>query len=384
MTFDYEYNEDLGCETINNEYKLFIFNPIIVEPDDCLELLRTRRWIFNESTIQSIKTYLRLYLPKYISSYTHPLTKVSYGNLLIGINDDGLIYGIPYQGIFPLDIIKNEIDYIFKNMLLIKKYYEPNELKYITNIEQSPYSEQEYNNRLLTMYKNEIIIKISTIKKIKFHFDTSNYEMYIHNLNLLQKQYDKYLSKKRIWEKLIFKYTNKLHEMLNDKNLRKDIITFIREKSSYQKKSFRTKYSDIYYLCEIRDYYHFMSELKSDFKYSSIKHDTIEKLKDDPTNIFYWVTKWKDSKTTTLKHIKPKSPKILSNKNYPMFLLSQVHRMIPEWCHSNPDLKLYLINIKIPGNIDKSRVIEYQDSGIWIHSYRKIESGEPTSKSFYQ
>ena len=53
--------------------------------------------------------------------------------------------------------------------------------------------------------------------------------------------------------------------------------------------------------------------------------------------------------------------------------------MIPEWINSNPDLKLYLIKIKIPGNLDKLKVIEYYDGINWIENYRKINLDGPTS-----
>ena len=64
--------------------------------------------------------------------------------------------------------------------------------------------------------------------------------------------------------------------MLNDLNMREDIIEFIREKSNNLKKNFKNKYSDLYYLCDVRDYYDFISELKSDFKYSSMKNKTTD------------------------------------------------------------------------------------------------------------
>ena len=122
MIDDYEYNEELGLETLSDEYKLFTFNPILIDPDESLELLKSQKWVFNESTIQSVKTYLRLYLPKYISSYTHPVTKISNGNLYIGVDDDGIIYGVPFQGKFPINIIEKEISDIFDSMVRIKNY----------------------------------------------------------------------------------------------------------------------------------------------------------------------------------------------------------------------------------------------------------------------
>ena len=83
----------------------------------------------------------------------------------------------------------------------------------------------------------------------------STYTKYIKKLNELEKDYIKFLNKKEIWKKLIINHTNKLHEMLNDLGMRRDIIEFIKEKSGYQKKFFKNKYSDLYYLCDIPNYY---------------------------------------------------------------------------------------------------------------------------------
>ncbi len=387
MTREYDYNEELGYETLSDEYKLFTFNPILIDPDESLELLRTQKWVFNESTIQSVRTYLKLYLPKYISSYTHPLTCVTNGNLFIGVDDDGLIYGVPYQGVFPIKIIKEEIDNIFKRLIRIKDFPTINyynifdNFEYISTDSEKNDSEDEVKkNRVLTKYKNAIQIKIFNVKKnINLNSEISIYENYIKKLGELEKQYLKYSNKKLVWKKLITEHTLKLHEMLNNNEMRENIITFIKEKSNYSKKSFRNKYSDLYYLCEVRDYYNFISELRSDFQYTSMKNKISSEYKYDLTNVFYWVTRWKDSKTSTLKFIKPKTPKNYSNKNYPMFLLSQVHQMIPEWINTNTDLNLNLIKIKIPGNLDKSKVIEYFDGINWIENYRKVNTEGPTS-----
>ncbi len=402
MIKEYEYNEDLGLETITDEYKLFTFNPILIDPEESLGLLKSQKWVFNETTIQSVKTYLRLYLPKYISSYTHPVTKISDGNLYIGVDDDGVIYGVPYAGEFPVEIIHKEVSNIFDTMVRVKNYSFPNptcpislesnnfdcidifdDIETDSKQETNTKSKANTDEKIISQYKKLTNIKILNIKKKNFKNNISTYEKYIQKLDELEKSNNKYIKKKEIWKNLILSYTNKLHDMLNDLDIREDIINFIKEKSNYSKKNFKNKYSDLYYLCDVRDYYDLMYELKSEYKYSSMKDKSIDDYKNNSTNIFYWVTRWKDSKTATIKYIKPKTPKYYSNKNYPMFLLSQVHQMIPEWCNSNTNLNLYLIKIKIPGNIDKSKVIEYYDGTNWIENYRKINLGSPTSVPIY-
>ncbi len=353
-----EYNDDLGCETIKREYKLLIFNPIIVEPEQCIELLRSGRWIFNKSTELTIRNYLRIYLPKYIATYTHPLTRIENGEFYLGVNDDGIIYGIPYIGAIPIEIIQEEIHKIFDSMIRLR----------------GPVPE------ILHRYKEKISIKVLKVKTNFIPERNLIYEEFIEKSNEIMRKHELYIQKKRKKEQLVIKYTSKLHEMLNDRDIREDITNYIREKSGYQKKYFKTKFSSVYHLCDVRDYYDFIFELKSFHQYKGTKHEEIDTYKEDPTSIFYWVTKWKDSKNAMLKQFKPKSPKMSNCKNYPMFLLSQVHRMIPIWCRANPQLKVYMIKINIPGNLDSNSIIEYLDlEGNWIESYRKIEYGQPQS-----
>lgn len=357
---NFEYNDDLGCEKLDMEYKLFTLNPLLIEQENALELLRNGKWVYSQSVLESIKTYIRVYLPKYIASYTHPLTNIKSGNIYIGVDDDGTIYGIPYLGIIPSKIIREEINNVINSNLRIKG-----------------------NNSLtlLDHYKNNVTFELLPISKDNFNAKNDVYEKYIETHNKIIAKHQTYLQKKKTWENLIYSFTKKLHNMLNNTETRRDIIMFIKEKSGYLKKNFNTKYSRVYHLCDFRDYYDFTSEIRSDFQYKSMKHETIEQLKNNPTNIFYWVTKWKDSKTSFIKNIKPlKSCKINTNKNYPLFLLSQVQRMIPFWCTINPELELYLLKINITSLEDENIVLEYKDcNGNWIESYRKIVKGEPMS-----
>jgi hypothetical protein len=357
----FEYGEDLGCETLNTEYKLFTLNPLLIEPENSLELLSNGNWVYNQSVIPSIKYYLRTYLAKYIATYTHPLTRISSGNLLIGVDDDGTVYGIPYMGTIPIDIVKNEITNVIKNNIRIK-------------------NPSENSEQLLQEFQDKIKVEIVRVSKPKFESTNTIYQEYHSRNQQMMTKWQSYLEKKRIWEGLITKFTQKLHNMLNHGETRRDIISFIKEHSGYLKRNFRTKYSSVSKYCDCRDYYDFISEVRSDFKYKSMKYETIEEMKTNPTNIFYWVTKWKDSKTSIIKSIKPVPPKINFNKNYPMFLLSQVHRMIPFWCTTNPELELYVLKIKIPGSVGKNAILEYLDpTGNWNESYRKVESRGPES-----
>ncbi len=393
---EYEFNDDLGCETLTNEYKLFVLNPILIDPEISEELLRTCRWVFNDSVRDTLRNYLRIYLPKYIASYSHPLTKVPRGNLYIGVDDDGLIYGIPFMGPPPIELIQSEIDNIFQNFIRIKSIEGEYSLEQIT--------------KLLSKYKQKVTYQFIRVNNIYYdsvekpsgytHIYNKVYLDYIQKQEKIRRDRELYLQKKRKWEQLIYRYTNKLHNMINQFDTRSEIINFMKEKSGYLKKNFNTKYSKIDYLCETRNYYTLITELRSNYQYSSFKMEDSPQLVDNPTNVFYWVTRWKDSSTSVLKFIKPRPTGKSLNRNYSAFLLSQVHKMIPYWCEANPELKLYMLKINIPGNIDPDFIIEYKDTNLtfnnctsptqlsrmslesenWTEMYRLVDNGEPQSR----
>ena len=106
------YNSYFGNESKNKEYKIFSFNPILIDNNIAHILLKNGKWVFNKSTIYSLKSYLNIYLPKYISSYKNPKSNLEYGEFYVGIDNDGIIHGIPYNGILRENFINNLIDKI--------------------------------------------------------------------------------------------------------------------------------------------------------------------------------------------------------------------------------------------------------------------------------
>ena len=173
----------------------------------------------------------------------------------------------------------------------------------------------------------------------------------------------------------------KLCDMINDKDTRKNIWSYMKEKSNYSKKYFKNKYSHLEKYCDVDNYWSLMSKINSNHRFNPLKPKEILKIKNDPLNIYHWITMWKDSKMSTLKLIKPKSPKKNVDANYPIFLLSQSTKMIPYWISNNPDLNLFVIKITI--DTKNKYVIEYKDiEKKWKKSYRTIEYGEPMSLTF--
>ena len=347
--------DNIGLETIDKEYKIFRFNPLKITPEDAIIYLSNGKFIFNSSVIDTIKNYLELYLPKYISSYLNPQSKLIQGDLYFGISDDGCISGIPYLNNLPVNFINNHIDKIFSKLL--------------------KFSNDQIKNKIRKSLEINLI-KLNVTGELN---ESNNvYNEYIEQLNNIQNEHIRYKNKKIMWEKMFNTNILKLCDMINDDETRKIIWNYIKEKTNYSKISFKNKYSHLNIYCDVPDYWDLMVKIKTNFKFKPLKPGAIVNVKFDSINIYNWITRWKDSKINMLKKAKPKSPRKTIDSYYPLFLLSQSSKMIPLWIKSNPNLNLYVIKITI--KIDKHYCIEYKDmEKKWKKSYRTIKFGHPIS-----
>jgi hypothetical protein len=356
--------DNIGVEQKDNEYKAFMFNPLKISQEDSLIYLKSLKFAFNNSVIETIKNYIEIYLPKYICSFINPKSNLDRGCVYFGISDDGSITGIPYQGqTIPLDIINSHIDKIFSKFLRFPNEYTKNKIRSAISVEVIPV---DISNHLTNKenYKSNII-----------------YENYIKELNKIKQNYVLYEKKRKIWNKMSGTNILKLCDMINDQDTRKYIWEYTKEKTNYSKKYFRNKYSHLEKYCDIDDYWNLITKINSNYKFNPLKPREIIEVKDNPLNIYFWTTMWKDSKISTLKLAKPKLPKKTIDDNYPIFLLSQSTKMIPYWFSNNPDLNLFVI--KITANTIDKYIIEYKDiENQWKKSYRTIEYGEPMSLTF--
>ena len=336
----YYYKQCIDKETLKREYKVFSYNFIDIDNIDTLENLKTGKWIYNSVTEYTLKKYIKIYLPRYIASFSNPNTLNSQGEFYIGVDDDGIVHGIPYDGLLDINLIKNEIKSIFEDK--------------IKNGKESEECLDEY-------FK---LIKIELFElNIRSKCDYYNY--YEHYLNRITNQnriYENYLKAKKIWENVFNMYVLKLHDIANNSITRLELINFIRENCK-----------------EKLVMYELLIELRSDKIYKQVTFDMITKNKDNKLNMFYWIIKYKDYIVSRLKKMKPIIPKLYYNQNYPLQILCNVPNMIPTWINNNKSLKLYLIKFTLPGNISKTKYLEYKDNvtGEFISSYRTDYNGIP-------
>jgi hypothetical protein len=348
------YGENIGEEKKDCEYKVFTFNPLKISCDDALIYLANAKFVFNDSVVDTIKNYLQTYLPKYICSYYHPNSEISLGYFYIGVSDDGTVSGIPYVGQLNLDFINCQIDEVFSKLL---KFTDIDAKKKVRN----------------NIKCNIINVKINAEC---FPQKNSIYSIFTEEQEKIKSDYIKYNKKKLAWIKMYDPNILKLCDMINDNKTRNDIWTYTKEKTNYLKKNFKNKYSYLEPYCDVPNYWDLIARIRTGYNFIPLEPGQIVNIKDNPLNIYNWVTRWKDSKINMLKLAKPRLPKKTLDPEYPIFLLSQATKMMPEWIKNNPELNLYVL--KITFNTKTSCEIEYKDLGKnWKKSYRTIIDGEP-------
>lgn len=369
----------IGHENLGVEFKTFKFNPLLLSQDEALEYLKTGEFNFNESVDLTIMNYIITFLPKYICAFLHPLSKLfkrkyEYGTLYIGVDDDGIVHGIPYNGKFGSKIkssIKSKINEMFEH-----------NLRFVDD------GIKQFVKRNLTI---EIIhLGIDNVFKKELQSPTI-YNCYVKQLKRIQTSHEKYLKRRTIWENLSDAHLPKLNDMINDMPTRKIIWEFLKEKHFFSKKQFKNKYSHLEIYCDVDNYWNLMSKFKSGYLFGKIKFRTISNVKEDGLNIYRWITFWKDSKMKMMKRIKPRPPLNTMDSNYPTFLLSHSVKMLPLWIVKNPNLNLYVIKIILPiypfntysQRLGERYICAFKNSNDeWRCIYRTNEFGQPTSVTF--
>lgn len=361
-----KYLDDLGCETDSCEYKVFTLNSLAMRKSDGFSLLKSGVWDFDNHTRQCLRTYVLTYFPKYISTFSHPLSSVSGGKLYIGVDDDGLVHGIPYTGILTEDYIKK---------LIIKTHNKIRSVK-------KDCVEQYLNMVKVSVIKLDTRIPSKTVEELGL---SSEFNISIHDKLKEKKDLDdrlrsEYLTKKRRWENFFNSTSQKIFDIMNNKQIRKQILELIKKKSKSTTK-LQPRYKNIYGYCEIpHDYWSLITELKSDKMFETVSYETAEKYRNDKLSAIYWGFVWRDLKTAPSKILKPTPYYGKKNhENKALLAVSQIPQMIPSWLKTNPDLNLYVIKIEFGGNIEPELFLEYLDNGgSWIRSYRTSKCGEPS------
>jgi hypothetical protein len=327
------YEKNYGPETLNKEYKEVTFNHcgLKIDEEDAETFIKKSNWIFNNSIIDAIKHYLKIYLPKYICGFMNKLSESNNGEFYLGIGDDGTIYGIPYQNklIDILPIIDKTIDkYIISNNNTLIKKNITFEIILVT-----------YNKST----KNKMNPYLKKYYKILAQYEQNKKE---YNIKFT-KWYDEHK-----------KYTQQLINLFNNQPTRNELTTFIKY---HNPKSIIIKH------------------INNGFLVKTKTHEEIQIEKDIYDTPYYWICKFKDymlectKKLRPIQHYKNKFYNILR----PINILSKISMMIPSWMNNNENMNLYIIKIKINKPDDDCDINYIDIYGKKHNCYRTIIDGLP-------
>jgi hypothetical protein len=338
------FNEFIGKETLKKEYKEFsLFKKCINITSKQAEIYcENKIFDFNDNVISNLKQYIKEYIPKYACGYWN--ADIEDGELIIGVNDLGLVKGIPYKETtkpFPIEYIK-------------KKIYKA--------IESFIYTDSDKSVR-----PEPIPIKIELIEVIPPHSPIEKnhpeYTEYLSKKDFFLKKYNLFLKKYQEWKDKYEIVNFKLIDIFNNPTTRNLLKEYVKLKDK----------DNIV-----------ISILDSDYQLEQISGEKMRDLKLDKNNPYYWVTTYKDEFIDEYKKNKPLFTDIFTRSNVPYNLLIGVGDMIPYWLNHNSDMKLYIIRIILQKKND-GKIYSYYDhiTNEWTRCKRMYEGGQPMCNHSY-
>ena len=317
---------------------------------------------FNIIVKKNLKKKLKHYCPKYWAGFANG--GVINGKLTLGVDDWGIIRGIPYIGELPYEDLKDKI----------KKY--------------------------LNLYlRNEKNIKINyeefvEIKFIKLRYNELEVEKYYKQQH---PEFLRYLEKKKEYDEKIrvireefenwkIRYSfiqQKLVNLLNNSESRILILNFMRTYVPEVHILTISGYNNIN-LEEDRNFV--VKLLESDYKFKPLTGNESREFFVDRKNPYCWAYEWKEYKCKELMLLRPSPSRILFPEvNTPFNLINSVVNMIPYWMANNENINLYLLQLNFKFDkveIDKSFRWRYYNKK-WIYSRRiLLQNGEPANMPY--
>lgn len=312
----YLFGSCIGKETLLREFKscsLYVKGTGVTN-EVAEELLQSGDFVFQKAIEDNLNEYIEYYFLKYATSFFNIQNRSSLhktAELLYGVNDKGIVTGIPsMKKIDPCAIMKSINTMIEKK----EKMYHPRLKEIISyyRIEVHPVKfsirsnqHSDYND---TMYNEWKTIEINN-----------------------KERYNQYVTKNKKVTKLITFYTQKINLLLKNSLIQQELILYIES---------RLEYKD----------YRLLQHMKYKIKHGigmmkNVDFESIIKHKLNKDSIYYWITQFKDDRIKFLKCLKPSKPSFQSTL-YPNSLIAQVEPMIPLWMMKNPKLQLYVIRFQ--------------------------------------
>jgi hypothetical protein len=279
---------------------------------------------FDELVKENINKYIKQYVPKYVCGFWNSRIE---GEFYIGTDDYGMIKGIPVSKGTSL-----ETDLISQCILENIRTY--------VRSESSEDSDSELNISV-------DIVPIDTPKKqYGIHED---YTLYLEKKSHFLAEYQKFIQEYKTWQNT-FEFVNmKLVDIVNVPEHRIRLKEYI-ESSPYRNESV-------------------LALLDTDYQLPYLSGEDMKDMKNDPSNVFYWVTHLKDELCVQYKKEKPTFFNRFKHRNIPFNLLVSVSDMIPYWADQ---IDLFLIKVCV-GLPPRPTTCTYFNGTNWIRCNRTMD-----------
>jgi len=351
-----------GTETLTHEYKEFYLRSLYkyFNNEDLDNIIHNSEYkldtnIFNTMIKYELERYFTVYCAKYSAIFI--MSQIN-GFLHFGITDNGIIEGIPYYN------HSNTSDYIDFSLYISDVFKQSLKMLRVNS------ENKEYNNEIYNWYINNISINII---KLQINDDLLD-DGYKHRLlqlknkaNKISKMWEIYKKEYDTWYNTFMFYSQKLRILMNDTNIRKNIIEYI------------NTYVIIYKLNE-SEYINSIKYYKSDsLRIQDITMTEILEIKNDYNNPINWLIEYKDHVIDNLRKIKPKQPTYI-NKDVDYYMyLSRMCNLIPYL--KDKGFSFYKIKINVPYNNnfrDIEHKVEYFDNtDKWLCKKRVYVNNSP-------
>ena len=319
---------------------------------------------FNILVHKNLKKKLKHYCPKYWAGFING--GVLTGKLTLGVDDWGIIRGIPYIGDLPYEDLKDKIkkylNLYLQNEKNIKINYEEYvEIKFV----KLKYNESE--PEIKKYYKQQHPEFLRYLEKKK---------EYDEKIRVIREEFEN-------WKVRYSFIQQKLVNLLNNSESRILILDFMK---TYEPEEHLLTVSGYNYKNLEQDRNFVVKLLESEHKFSSLTGNESREFFVDRLNPYCWAYEWKEHKCKELMLDRPSPSKILFPEvNTPFNLINSVVNMIPYWMANNENMNLYLIHIVFRFDkleIDKSIKWSYYNKK-WIYSRRiLLPNGEPANMPY--
>lgn len=334
-----EYNEYLGQETIKCEYKEFTFNLAGLLDDNKLaeQYCTTNKFDFNKNVIFNLGKYFKAYIPKYACGYFNSGID---GSFYIGINNYGFVKGIPFKGRIPVQQLKDKIIKVLTDNIVNKDI----NAKSIDLTKLVEINIREINrNSVLT----------GELKQ------NPKFSSYMEDKTKYNQDYAKFVDKTNQWRQLMNFSQIKLVDIANNQETRDQITQWVKS---------------------IDPTNPVISWFESDSKIQYMGHDSIMQIRDNTSEPYYWITRWKDMIIDSIKAERPVLESTFNLHNTPINLLVSASEMIPYWLTYNSNMKLYVIQINFFGS--KLAVNTVDCDEFLTGAYNNFAYREPSGKKW--